>query len=280
MENFLLHLKIDQGFAKRLLVVILLIPFAIVIIVSGGWIYNLTIAGILGGAAWEFWRLFHRGGFHPSRFILIAGTLSMVLFRSFFGFQGSDFLLGLVAITAMGIHTIRYGKEDQNAAINFCITIGGVLYLGWLGSYLVSIRMMENGQWLLLLILPSVWLADAGAYLIGRRLGKNKLAPLVSPNKTWEGYFGGILFSTLGTGLFTYLWGTQIPLFSPAMGMLIGLVIGMVTPLGDLGESMLKRQFGVKDSGKVLPGHGGFLDRIDSWLWAAFIGYYLLVILL
>lgn len=280
MENYLLHPKIDQGFVKRLLVVILLIPFGIVVIVTGGWVYFLTIAAILGGAAWEFWRLFHRGGYHPSRFILIAGTLFLVFFRILFAFKGSDFLIGLVAISALGIHTIRYAKEDQNGAINFCITLAGVLYLGWLGSYLISIRMLENGQWLLLLILPSVWLADAGAYLIGRRLGKNKLAPMVSPNKTWEGYFGGILFSTLGTGLFTYLWGTQIPLFTPAMGMLIGLVIGIVTPLGDLGESMLKRQFGVKDSGNILPGHGGLLDRIDSWLWAGFIGYYLLVVLM
>jgi phosphatidate cytidylyltransferase len=280
MENFLLRPKIDQTFVKRLLVVILLIPFGIIVIVAGGWFYYSTIIFILAGAAWEFWRMFNRGGYHPSRFILISGTIAMALLRVLFEFQGSDFLIGLIVLAAMAGQTIRYGKEDQFPAFNFCITLAGVMYLGWLGSYLISIRMMENGQWLLLLILPSVWLADAGAYLIGRRLGKHKFAPRVSPNKTWEGYFGGILFSTLGTGLFTFLWGTQVALFSPVLGMLIGLIIGMVAPLGDLGESMLKRQFGIKDSGKFLPGHGGFLDRIDSWIWASFIGYYLLMVLM
>ena len=280
MENFLTRLKIDQTFVKRLLVVIVLVPFGVVVIMAGGWVFNITIALMLGVAAWEFWRIFTRGGYHPSLFILISGTVGMVFLRCLYGFEGSDILLGLVILASMADQTIRYGKEDQFAALNFCITIAGVLYLGWLGSYMISIRMMPNGEWLLLLVLPSVWLADVGAYLVGRRFGKRKLAPHVSPNKTWEGYIGGLIFGVLGTGLLTYLWAARIPLFSPWMGMLFGLVISMFSPLGDLGESMIKRQFGVKDSSRILPGHGGIMDRIDSWLWASFLGFYMLQVLL
>jgi phosphatidate cytidylyltransferase len=280
MESFLTRLKLDQTFIKRLLVAIVLIPFGIVVIVTGGWVFNLVILLILGTAAWEFWRIFYRGGFHPSRLILITGTVAIAFLRCIYGFQGSDFLLGLIILVVMADQTIRYGHEDQTPAVNFCITLAGIFYLGWLGSYMISIRMMENGQWLLLLVLPSVWLADMGAYLIGRPFGKHKFAPLVSPNKTWEGYLGGILVGVLGTGLLTYLWGARIELFSPWIGMLLGLVISVFSPLGDLGESMIKRQFGVKDSSRILPGHGGIMDRIDSWLWASFLGYYMLMVLL
>lgn len=280
MENFLKRLKIDQAFVNRLLVVIILIPFGIVVIMAGGWVFNLTIAIILGIAAWEFWRIFTRGGYHPSLFILIAGTVGAAILRCLYGFQGSDILLGLVVLASMADQVIRYGKDDQFAAINFSITIAGVLYLGWMGSYMISIRMMAHGEWLLLLVLPSVWLADVGAYLIGRRLGKHQFAPQISPKKTWEGYLGGILFGIVGTGLLTYLWAARIPLFSPWIGMLFGLVISMLSPLGDLGESMIKRQFGVKDSSRILPGHGGIMDRIDSWLWASFLGFYMLQVLL
>ncbi|MBI9048032.1 MAG: CDP-archaeol synthase [Anaerolineaceae bacterium] len=280
MENFLHRMKLDQMLVKRLLVVIILTPLGILAINAGGWIFNITIIMILGIAAWEFWRIFTRGGFHPSRLILILSTVAISLVRSLFEFSGSEIILGLIILAAMADQTIRFGDEDQSPALNFCITVTGALYIGFLGSYMISIRMLENGNWLLLLILPIVWMADGGAYLIGRLFGKRKLAAKVSPNKTWEGYFGGVAFGTLGGGLLTYFLGAQISLFSPLYGLFIGLILSLVSPLGDLGESMIKRQFGVKDSGKLLPGHGGILDRIDSWLWASFIGYYLLLILI
>jgi len=132
-------------------------------------------------------------------------------------------------------------------------------------------------MWWTLLVLPSFWLADSGAYLIGRRFGKHRLAPRVSPGKTWEGYFGGILFGAVGAVLLALLWQLKVAEITPLKGLIIGLALAVLTPLGDLGESLFKRQFGVKDSGNVLPGHGGIMDRIDSWLWAAVIGYYLVV---
>ena len=280
MENFLQQMKLDQALAKRLLVVIILIPFGIVVVSIGGWVFNITIATILGIAAWEYWRIFHRGGYHPSRLLLIFSAVFISLFRSLFSFQYSDIVLSIIVLAAMTDQIYRFNEEDQTPAINFAITVCGAMYIGWMGSYMVSIRSLENGNWLFLLVLPIVWIADGGAYLVGRNIGKHKFAPQISPNKTWEGYIGGVIFGTVGGGLLTCLWGTQVELFSPLYGMLIGVILSVLSPLGDLGESMIKRQFGVKDSGKLLPGHGGILDRIDSWLWASFIGYYLLLILI
>jgi phosphatidate cytidylyltransferase len=113
--------------------------------------------------------------------------------------------------------------------------------------------------------------------VIGKRFGKHQLSPRVSPKKTWEGYLGGILFAMILTPLLAAGWHLRAPAVTPLDGLIIGAVISVFAPLGDLGESMLKRQFGLKDSSNLLPGHGGAMDRIDTWLWAAAIGYYLVL---
>jgi phosphatidate cytidylyltransferase len=119
-------------------------------------------------------------------------------------------------------------------------------------------------------------MADSGAYIIGKRWGRHMLSPRLSPKKTWEGYWGGVAAGTLGGALFAYLWsflGSPVRLLE---GAGLGLILALLTIFGDLGESMFKRQVGVKDSGTILPGHGGVFDRIDSWLWAAVIAYYII----
>jgi phosphatidate cytidylyltransferase len=138
---------------------------------------------------------------------------------------------------------------------------------------------LPDGLWWSLTVLFAVWLADTGAYLIGSRFGRHKMTPRLSPKKSWEGYLGGILFSVPGTALLACLWPVWAApglTVTPLRAALIALVLSLLTILGDLGESMIKRQVGVKDSGDLLPGHGGIFDRIDSWLWAAAIGYYLI----
>lgn len=262
---------------KRLIVIIFLIPVAVAVITVGGWLFSILIAIVLSIATWEYWRIFRHGGYLPSAFILIAGVMMLAAGRHVLGFKGADILFSIILFLAIIVHLVGYERGQDSAAADFGITIGGVLYLGWLGTYLISLRDLPDGQWWVLLVLPAVWIADGGAYIVGRRFGRHQLAPRVSPKKTWEGYLGGILFGTTGTYLLAILWQTKSPIITPQKGLLIGLILSVITPLGDLGESMFKRQFGVKDSSALIPGHGGVMDRIDTWLWAAVIGYYMVV---
>jgi phosphatidate cytidylyltransferase len=142
------------------------------------------------------------------------------------------------------------------------------------------LRYLPDGKWWFLLVLPAVWIADSGAYWIGSRWGRRKLSPRLSPGKTWEGYAGGVVAGALGGAGLAAVWGMVAPSITLWAGAGIGFILAVLTPLGDLGESMIKRQAGAKDSSNIIPGHGGVMDRIDSWIWAGVIGYYLVALLL
>jgi phosphatidate cytidylyltransferase len=148
---------------------------------------------------------------------------------------------------------------------------------------LVSLRSLPDGLWWLLTALPSVWVGDSAAYFVGRAFGRHRLAPRLSPKKSWEGYLAGIVGAAAAGAGFAALWGVAAgpsASVTPERGLVLGAVLGLLTTLGDLGISMIKREVQVKDSGTLLPGHGGALDRLDSWLWAGAIGYYLIGLML
>ncbi|TLN21235.1 phosphatidate cytidylyltransferase [bacterium] len=262
---------------QRLLVAILLIPIGVTFIVLGGWPFTILIMAALGVAAWEYWRIYRSGGFSPSVSLLVGGAVLLALLRYLLNFREGDAAIAFLVMAAMGLHTIHHERGDDHSSTDFAITVAGILYIGWLGSYLISLRNLPDGMWWTLQVVLSASLADAGAYFFGTHLGKHKLAPRVSPKKTWEGYLGGILVGTIGGVLMGLLWGLATPAITPLRGLIIGFVVSALSILGDLGESMIKRQFNVKDSSHLLPGHGGIFDRIDSWLWAAPIGYYLIL---
>lgn len=267
-------------FLKRTLVVILLLPIGLAAIFLGGWYFVALVAIVLLLAGFEYAQLFQDGDYRPSSWIILGGILLMVLSRSFYGFDSSPWIFSLLILVSMAVHLFAYERGRDRAATDFAITLSGVFYVGWLGSYLISLRELEQGLWWVLLVLVAVWLADAGAYIVGKALGKHKITPRLSPGKTWEGYFGGIVTGTVGTillALFFQHFGKLVSenLIIQAAGL--GVLLSSVTILGDLGESMIKRQVGKKDSGSLLPGHGGVFDRIDSWLWAGVLGYYLIV---
>jgi phosphatidate cytidylyltransferase len=263
--------------SQRLIVIATILPFGLVLIIVGGWVLAIGGMVVLGYAAWEYYQMFRHGGYKPSAPALILGVVILVLLRYLFQFQGMDVFLSVAVLLSMATQVVQYEAGDDTAAVDFNITLGGILYLGWLGAYLVSLRQLPDGMWWLLLVLTACWLTDGFAYLVGRKIGKHKFSKRVSPNKSLEGYIAGIIASALGSMLLALVASQFAPDVTPLKGLLLGLVIGVVTPLGDLGESMLKRGFGIKDSSHLLPGHGGVMDRIDSWLWAGAIGYYLIV---
>jgi phosphatidate cytidylyltransferase len=212
--------------------------------------------------------------------LVIGGIGALVVGRAVNGFFSSPWIISLLVLLSLTYHLVAYERGRGQAGTDFCVTLGGIFYIGWIGAYFISLRALPQGKWWLLLVLPSVWMADAGAYFIGKRFGRHKLCPRLSPKKSWEGYLAGIVTSTLAGTLFATVWRLGISSgawINPAEGALVGFVMGVFPTLGDLGESMIKRQVGAKDSGNLLPGHGGSFDRIDSWLWGIVIGYYLIV---
>jgi phosphatidate cytidylyltransferase len=262
---------------QRALVAVVLIPIGIVFIYFGGWAFAAMVAVILGLAAWEYGRLFRAGDFEPADVLIIAGSVLLLLGRAWDGFDSAHWIISLLVLASMTYHLIAYERGRDRAASDFAVTLSGIFYIGWFGSYLVSLRDLPDGLWWILLVLPSVWLADSGAYFVGRAFGKRKFSPRLSPKKTWEGYFGGVVVGTLGSVLLAFILNLIAPgVMTPLQGGIMGLLLAILTPLGDLGESMVKRQFGIKDSSNLIPGHGGVFDRIDSWLWAGVIGFYVI----
>jgi phosphatidate cytidylyltransferase len=265
---------------KRLLVTIILLPVGMAAILAGGWYLTALVAVFMCLAAWEYVELFRAGGLRPTGVLVIGGTLILQLGRNFNGFDSAAWMISLVILLSMTYHLVAYERGRDQAGSDFAVTVAGIFYIGWFGAYFISLRNLPEGKWWILIVLPAVWFADAGAYFIGKRFGRHKLSPRLSPNKTWEGYLGGIIAGVLLTALFAAIWRVGAgpnSAITPLRGALVGLVMGIFPTLGDLGESMIKRQMGVKDSGNLLPGHGGAFDRIDSWLWAVVLGYYMIL---
>lgn len=155
----------------------------------------------------------------------------------------------------------RQMTGESNALQNMGATVSGIAYIVLPWSFMILIRTRELGSLFLITLFFCTWSCDVAAYFVGSHFGRNKLCSNVSPHKTWEGFFGGAAASLVCGGLLALLFS-----FPPMPLVLMGLLCGVAGQLGDLGESVLKREAGVKDSGNVIPGHGGFLDRFDSIL--------------
>jgi phosphatidate cytidylyltransferase len=263
---------------KRVAVALIMAAVGIPAILAGGVYFFALISLMLLIAAWEFGHLFKISGFHPSQPLLVGGIAVLLATRNFFPDLAAGALV-LCVLVAMAWHLLDYEKGRDQAGTDFAITTAGIVYLGWIGAYLIDLRNLPGGLWWVLLALPAVWLADTAAYFFGRAFGKHALSPRLSPKKTWEGYWAGVVFGTLGTAGLALLWHA---LGGPAVlwwkAAALGAALSVLTTLGDLGESMFKRQAGVKDSSNIMPGHGGFLDRMDSWLWGGALGYFLIVL--
>ena len=173
--------------------------------------------------------------------------------------------------------------QKEGAFIGWVWTIAGILYVGWLLSYLVALRQIEPdnaGRNWVFFALFTTFGSDTLAFFIGRALGRHRLAPSISPNKSWEGAIGGVIGAIIVSLLFTLQTPLSLPL-SYGQAVILGLLVSVFGQFGDLAESLLKRNLDVKESGKMIPGHGGFLDRMDSVVFAGIVVYlyYIFVVL-
>lgn len=165
---------------------------------------------------------------------------------------------------------LRFHGELAGSVTRIALMVTGFFYIATVASLVGLLRDFFEGSVWVLLLFAMTWSNDTFAYFVGHQWGRRKLAAQISPGKTFEGYWGGLVGTFFGFFLVSFLFSRPVPL---GVGMVMALMVGLVAPLGDLSESLLKRSFGVKDSGHLIPGHGGILDRIDALLFAAPIVY-------
>lgn len=254
----------------RLLSAFILIPFILGSVYVGGLAFFALVAGALLVAGWEFFDMARRAGHRPLQWLGLASIALILLEAQFQWNLLREIILAMVCVSlVIGIFQHREGWLT-----GWAYTIGGVLYVGLIGAYFLLVRNLPNETGLLwtILALLTAWANDSAAYLAGTRLGKHGFFPHISPKKTWEGAVGGLVASILTMIAASIVF--QIPF---GFSILFGAGLSIAAILGDLVESLIKRQTGVKDSSTIIPGHGGLLDRIDSLLAAAVFAYYYLV---
>lgn len=267
-------------FYQRFLVVLFLTPLVGFIIYLGGWLYIALGFVVLLLATYEYAKIMQAIGWQTPLWLLGPAVLVQLLAGQWSAWNLTEPTLAfsLFACMVYGLWLHEQGKS-QNAIIDWFATAWGIILLGWFGSHFFRLRALDVDmvwQWTLLTFVAN-WAADIFAYVVGRFvagkwLGRHQLTPKLSPNKTVEGYFAGVLLGTLSTCLLASI--IQFPLL-PAL--FLALIISTLSVFGDLGVSLLKRVSGVKDSGHIIPGHGGILDRFDNLFWTITIGYYFTV---
>lgn len=196
-------------------------------------------------------------------------TLLFILSPHFdYGFIIPFLLTSAMVLSLMWL-VLRPQKEG--AFISWAWTMAGILYVGWLLSYLVALRLDAGRNWVFFALFTTFG-SDTAAFFVGRAIGRHHLALRISPNKTWEGAIAGVFGAIIVSLLFILPTSLRLPL-GYGQAVFLGLLVSIFGQFGDLAESLLKRNMGVKESGKLIPGHGGFLDRMDSVVFAGVVVY-------
>lgn len=244
-------------------------------VVGGGW-FLLGVILVFGIAVVEFVQLVARKGHRAFGGLALLWVLTILLDRAFPWLGLLEPGISALTVATLGWALIRFRQGTANAATGFALTIAGGVYIGWSGAQIVSMRAHPDGLFWTLTLLVAVMGSDTIAYFAGMAFGRNPLIPDVSPRKTWEGYLTAVVGATTLTGLSPLLWRAlgAGPAVSPSHGIMIGLLVSVIAPVGDLGMSMFKRYAGAKDTSQLIPGHGGVLDRIDALMIGALIAYH------
>lgn len=243
------------GLATRLAAAAVLAPVTIAVVWIGGtaWIVGVAVVAVI--ALWEWARMVDGGPLSPAAGAVIAASIAVPT-----GYFWDIRIAGAI-VAVCGGGALVIGNATRNPVHGLWMAVG-TIYIGAAALALSWLRVgAVSGLGAVLWLLLSVWASDALAYAAGRMIGGPRLAPRISPNKTWAGLGGAMLGAAVASGLFGFFW-TDGP--GPLLLVAGGLVIGLVGQAGDLLESFAKRRFGTKDSSALIPGHGGVLDRIDA----------------
>jgi phosphatidate cytidylyltransferase len=249
------------GLVRRLLSTLILLPLFVWMVAEGPvWLFGavMVLAGALG--QWEFSGMFERAGVPTFRLLGLAGG---TLVTASFALPVSErvvFTTVLLAILAVGLLRSPRGRPVWEPV---AVTLLGVCYVNWLLGYTFWLRDLEAGRDWILLLVSVTWLGETAAYLVGSTMGRHRLAPAISPRKTVEGALAQLGMSVLAA---LGARATFFPALSLESAIVVGLLLGVVGQAGDLFESAIKRSVNTKDTGRLIPGHGGMLDRVDSLL--------------
>ncbi len=267
---------IRANIGPRVAVIAVGVPCLYFITARGGLFFLLLVDLIILLGLHEFYNLMAAKGYRPSRLLGAVGAVALSLHV----YRGGPAVSSVVTLFLMMVMVRQLLQPEITRALtDIAVTVLGVMYVGWLASHLVMLRELPTllggdpglGAGLVYYVALVVWSCDTLAFLVGILVGRRKLMPRISPAKTVEGGVGGLV----GGGLAGYLCAsTFVPYITPLAGTALGLATAGAAQLGDLVESMLKRDAGLKDSAALIPGHGGVLDRVDSLLFAAPVVYY------
>lgn len=249
----------------RVLSALILLPVVLLLVYFGGipWALAIALAGVV---AWgEMTRLLQRSDFAVDRlvglFFVVLAILAAYLNGT--GLVSFDLLPPLLALLIMASLTNALYDKSEHPTHNWAINVASALYLGFMLSHFVTLRVLPNGMnWVLFAFLMT-WIGDTAAYFVGRTLGRHKLWPRISPKKTWEGLAGEIVACIIAGPLIGG-WLVGIAVWQ---GLVIGLLVAVLGTFGDFAVSLLKRMAHMKDTGTLIPGHGGILDRLDSLMF-------------
>lgn len=259
---------LDAKMMTRTITAVVGIPLVVLIVIVGGSVYKAVIVAIAMIAAWEAYRMLRGRGHKPALPLGLAMTGILALAPGLS--NPLEWWRGVVLLGAMTAALwFLLSERTQQAFLDWTLTIVVAVYVGGFLGSLVATRELTDGLRLVLLVFVLTWAYDTGAYVIGREWGQTPFMSKISSRKTWEGVAGGLAFA-VAAGLIAFM-PTKTGLVT---ALLAALAVAGAAQLGDLLESLLKRYSGVKDSGTMIPGHGGLMDRIDSLLLAGTAAYY------
>jgi len=253
----------------RVIVGAVLALLALVVTIHGGLPFLVVAVGVAVVGINEFYRMMR-----PYRPLVLAGFVGVVLMAWVAWMYSPQALMGILALSLLlsfGLAVIPGPRPG--VSVRIAITMLGLVYVGLGVGHLELVRRLADGQGYALMVVFGAWAGDTVAYFTGRYFGATPMAPRLSPKKTWEGFVGGFI----GSVLMVVFIGLYYRSIGELHSLLLGVTIGLLAPLGDLFESLLKRDVEIKDAGRFFPGHGGLLDRFDGLLFAAVASYYLII---
>jgi len=270
----------NLSLARRIITGLLLAALAaLVTFFFPNWVFSLLASAMVGVALSEFFNLVEKKNIFVYKYFgVIVGMLVPVIIYFQMGGEGYFTLEPFfIVIACLFIFVLQFIRRDSSQALaSIAVTLFGLLYIAWFFSFFIKLKFLPNGALLVAFLILVTKMGDIGAYLVGSLIGKHNLIPRISPHKTIEGTIGGLIFSLLAAvASKSYL--TNFP-----YGHLItlGILLGTLSQVGDLAESLLKRDCNTKDSGNALSGFGGMLDLMDSLLFTAPIFYFYIVVLM